>query len=79
MVPTRVRRMPEDHFGERGAERCDVSVGDMFDPTVVEIAVSFLAECLVEPVAVLGAASVAQRSVEVGADRGRPARRSADQ
>jgi len=36
--------MPEDHFGERIAERYDESSADMFDPAVVEPAVDFLAE-----------------------------------
>jgi SAM-dependent methyltransferase len=36
--------VPEDHFGERVAERYDASVGDMFEPAVVEPAVEFLAE-----------------------------------
>ncbi len=36
--------MPEDHFGERVAERYDTSEAEMFDPTVVEPAVSFLAD-----------------------------------
>jgi SAM-dependent methyltransferase len=35
--------MPEDHFGERVAERYDESSGDMFDPAVVDPAVDFLA------------------------------------
>ncbi len=35
--------MPEDHFGERVAERYDESSAEMFDPTVVEPAVDFLA------------------------------------
>ena len=36
--------MPEDHFGERIADRYDESSGDMFDPAVVEGTVDFLAE-----------------------------------
>jgi SAM-dependent methyltransferase len=36
--------VPEDHFGERIAERYDESSADMFDPAVVEPAVAFLAE-----------------------------------
>jgi SAM-dependent methyltransferase len=36
--------VPEDHFGERVAERYDESSADMFDPAVVEPAVAFLAE-----------------------------------
>jgi SAM-dependent methyltransferase len=36
--------MPEDHFGERIAERYDESSADMFDPAVVDPAVDFLAE-----------------------------------
>jgi SAM-dependent methyltransferase len=36
--------MPEDHFGERVAERYDESSADMFDPAVVDPAVDFLAE-----------------------------------
>jgi SAM-dependent methyltransferase len=36
--------VPEDHFGERVAERYDESSADMFDPAVVEPAVDFLAE-----------------------------------
>ncbi len=36
--------MPADHFGERVAERYDASGAEMFDPTVVEPAVSFLAD-----------------------------------
>jgi SAM-dependent methyltransferase len=36
--------MPEDHFGERVAERYDASAADMFDPAVVEPVVDFLAE-----------------------------------
>jgi len=43
-TPATVRRMPGDHFGERVAESYDVSVADMFDATVVEPAVSFLAD-----------------------------------
>ena len=35
--------MPEDHFGERVAERYDESSADMFDPAVVDPAVDFLA------------------------------------
>jgi SAM-dependent methyltransferase len=35
--------MPEDHFGERVAERYDESSSDMFDPAVVDPAVDFLA------------------------------------
>ena len=36
--------MPEDHFGVRAAERYDESRADMFDPSVVEPVVEFLAE-----------------------------------
>ena len=36
--------MPEDHFGERVAERYDESSADMFDPAVVDPAVDFLAD-----------------------------------
>jgi SAM-dependent methyltransferase len=36
--------MPEDHFGERVAERYDESSADRFDPAVVDPAVDFLAE-----------------------------------
>ena len=36
--------MPEDHFGERVAERYDESSADMFEPAVVEPAVDFLAD-----------------------------------
>jgi SAM-dependent methyltransferase len=36
--------MPEDHFGERVAERYDESSSDMFDPAVVDPAVDFLAD-----------------------------------
>jgi SAM-dependent methyltransferase len=36
--------MPEDHFGERVAERYDESEGDMFEPAVVEQTVELLAE-----------------------------------
>jgi SAM-dependent methyltransferase len=36
--------VPEDHFGERVAERYDESAADMFDPAVVEPVVDFLAE-----------------------------------
>jgi SAM-dependent methyltransferase len=36
--------MPEDHFGERVAERYDESSADMFDPAVVEPVVDFLVE-----------------------------------
>ena len=35
--------MPEDHFDERVAQWYDTSEDEMFDPTVVEPAVSFLA------------------------------------
>ena len=35
--------MPEDHFGERIAARYDESSAEMFDPTVVEPVVDFLA------------------------------------
>jgi SAM-dependent methyltransferase len=35
--------VPEDHFGERVAERYDESSADMFDPAVVEPTVDFLA------------------------------------
>jgi len=36
--------VPEDHFGERVAERYDESSADMFDPAVVDPAVDFLAD-----------------------------------
>jgi SAM-dependent methyltransferase len=36
--------VPEDHFGERIAERYDESSADMFDPAVVEPVVDFLEE-----------------------------------
>ena len=36
--------MPEDHFGERVAERYDEWSADMFDPAVVEPVVDFLAD-----------------------------------
>jgi SAM-dependent methyltransferase len=36
--------MPEDHFGERVAERYDESSADMFEPAVVAPAVDFLAD-----------------------------------
>lgn len=36
--------MPEDHFGERVAERYDKSAADMFEPAVVDPAVDFLAD-----------------------------------
>ena len=36
--------MPEDHFGERVAERYDVSAADMFEPAVVDPVVGVLAE-----------------------------------
>jgi SAM-dependent methyltransferase len=36
--------MPEDHFGERVAERYDESSADMFDPAVVDPVVDFLAD-----------------------------------
>jgi SAM-dependent methyltransferase len=39
-----VRPVPEDHFGERVAARYDESSSEMFDPSVVEPAVDFLAE-----------------------------------
>jgi SAM-dependent methyltransferase len=35
--------MPEDHFGERVAERYDESSADMFEPAVVDPVVDFLA------------------------------------
>lgn len=35
--------MPEDHFGERVAERYDETTADMFDPAVLDPAVDFLA------------------------------------
>jgi SAM-dependent methyltransferase len=35
--------VPEDHFGERVAERYDAGVAEMFDPAVVESTVDFLA------------------------------------
>jgi SAM-dependent methyltransferase len=35
--------VPEDHFGERVAERYEESSADMFDPAVVDPAVDFLA------------------------------------
>jgi SAM-dependent methyltransferase len=36
--------VPEDYFGEEIAERYDETSADMFDPTVVEPAVAFLAD-----------------------------------
>jgi SAM-dependent methyltransferase len=36
--------MPEDHFGERVAERYDESEADMFEPAVVDPVVDFLAD-----------------------------------
>jgi SAM-dependent methyltransferase len=36
--------VPEDHFGERVAERYDESSTEMFDPAVVDPAVDFLAD-----------------------------------
>jgi SAM-dependent methyltransferase len=36
--------VPEDHFGERVAERYDESAADMFEPAVVDPVVDFLAE-----------------------------------
>ena len=36
--------MPENHFGERVAERYDESSADMFDPALVDPAVDFLAD-----------------------------------
>src|SRR5918999_1914922 len=36
--------MPENHFGERVAERYDESSADMFEPVVVDPVVDFLAE-----------------------------------
>ncbi|HEX2433234.1 MAG TPA: class I SAM-dependent methyltransferase [Gaiellaceae bacterium] len=36
--------MPEDHFGERVAERYDESSADMFEPAVVDPAVDFVAD-----------------------------------
>src|SRR4029453_14666955 len=36
--------MPEDHFGERVAERYDESSADMFEPAAVDPVVDFLAE-----------------------------------
>jgi SAM-dependent methyltransferase len=36
--------MPEDHFGERVAERYEESAADMFDPAVVDPVVDFLAD-----------------------------------
>ena len=36
--------MPEDHFGERVAERYDESSADMFEPAVVDPVVDFLAD-----------------------------------
>jgi SAM-dependent methyltransferase len=36
--------MPEDHFGERVAERYDESSADMFQPAVVDPVVDFLAD-----------------------------------
>src|ERR687896_1440254 len=36
--------MSEDHFGEQVANRYDESAADMFDPTVVEPVVDFLAD-----------------------------------
>lgn len=36
--------MPQDYFGERVARRYDESVGEMFEPAVIETTVDFLAE-----------------------------------
>jgi SAM-dependent methyltransferase len=36
--------MPEDHFGERVAERYDESAADMFEPAVLDPVVDFLAD-----------------------------------
>jgi SAM-dependent methyltransferase len=36
--------MPEDHFGERVAQRYDESAADMFEPAVVDPVVDFLAD-----------------------------------
>src|SRR5271169_1388745 len=36
--------MPENHFGERVAERYDDSLSDMFDPALLDAAVDFLAD-----------------------------------
>jgi SAM-dependent methyltransferase len=36
--------MPEDHFGERVAARYDESSADMFEPTIVDPVVGFLAD-----------------------------------
>ena len=36
--------MPEDHFGERVAERYDESAADMFEPAVVDPVVDVLAD-----------------------------------
>ncbi len=36
--------MPEDHFGERVAERYDRAVAEMFEPSVVDPVVDFLVE-----------------------------------
>ena len=36
--------MPKNHFGERIAERYDKTAADMFDPSVVDPVVDFLAE-----------------------------------
>src|SRR5437773_7116761 len=36
--------MPQNHFGERVAERYDETTADMFDPAVVDPVVDFLAE-----------------------------------
>jgi len=36
--------MPEDYFGEHVAERYDESAADMFEPTVVDPVVDFLAD-----------------------------------
>ena len=36
--------MPKNHFGERIAERYDKTAADMFDPSVVDPVVEFLAE-----------------------------------
>jgi SAM-dependent methyltransferase len=36
--------VPEDHFGERVAERYDEAVADMFEPAVVDPIVDFLSE-----------------------------------
>ena len=64
--------MPENHFGERVAERYDESSADMFDPAVLDPAVDFLADLAADGAALeLGigtgriAGPLAQRGIRV--------------